>query len=192
MNDGFIALVVGIGLLGTIYAIGKWILGPIDRAARQRRAPIRFAISDFLCLFIAVQLPLALVSRLQSEDTKAYFWTFSILAWVVAPVIWICCAIALSRAGITSGKHRIVFMGLVLPIVYYGLIPFVVMAAFVVASLLAGQVDEILRRWWLAIVWVLTGAALVGCGLFTNRMVASRPTIQQDSASRPLDTSSRT
>ena len=64
-------------------------------------------------------------------------------------------------------------MGLVLPIVYYGLIPFMLLAVFAVATMLTGHVDEILRQWWLVPVWVSTGAALVACGMFTNRMIRS-------------------
>jgi len=173
MDDLFIVLSVFVGLIAAIFGLGKWILGPIDRAAKARRAPVRFAVSDFLCLFVAVQLPLTLVSRLQSEDTEVYYWIFTILAWVVAPIIWISCAVALSRAGITSGKHRFVFMGLVLPIVYYGLIPFMLMAVVAVATVLTGHGDEILRQWWLVPVWVATGAALVACGMFTNRLIRS-------------------
>jgi hypothetical protein len=176
MREVFLALTVGISLFGAIYGFGKWILGPIDRAARARRAPVRFAISDFLCLFVAVQLPLTFVSRFQSEDTVPYYWVFTILAWGIAPVIWISCAVALSRAGITRGKHRMVFMGVVLPIVYYGLIPFVMMAAIAIGTVLNGHGEELLPLWWLGLIWVFMGAALVGCGLFTNHVVRSTPT----------------
>jgi hypothetical protein len=185
MDDAFIAISVLLGVFAVIYAVGKWILGPIDRAARERRAPVRFAISDFLCLFVVVQLPLTLISRSRSEDTEALFWAFTILAWIVAPVIWISCAVALSRAGITSGKHRFIFMGVVLPIVYYGLIPFMLMAIFAIATFRSGHGIELGKYWWLIIIWVLLGAGLVGCGVFTNRLIRSTGVASVSDDSRP-------
>jgi hypothetical protein len=166
--------VVGViaGAYAAIYWMGRWILGPIDRAAKAVRAPVRFSIADFLCLFVAVQLPLTLAARLRSKETEIYFWLFSFLAWAVAPVIWGFCALALSRAGVTSGKHRLVFMGLVLPVVYYGLIPFVILAAIAISMLSIGDGLELLQHQWLAAAWVCTGIALVSCGIFTNRLTA--------------------
>ncbi len=155
-----------------IYVVGRWILGPIDRAARARRAPVRLAIADFLCLFVAVQLPLGLVSRLQGAETEDFFWLCSILAWVVAPVVWISCAVALSRAGITSGWQRFLFLGVVLPVVYYGLVPFVMAAGMAIMAVALGE-GQMLRLYWMYFFpWLAMGAALVGCGIFTNRMVA--------------------
>jgi len=168
--EPFVGVAALVGLIGTIYWLGRWILGPIDRAAKTVRAPVRLFVADFLCLFVAVQLPLTFVSRMRSEETEVYFWIFAVLTWVIAPIIWICCAVTLSRAGITNGKSRMVFMGLVLPIAYYGLIPFVVMTAFAIVSLIAGQGTEILQRPWLVTLWASIGAALVACGRFTNRL----------------------
>ena len=64
------------GCMLPIYLIGALDSGPIDRAAKVRTWP-RYALSmgDFLCLFIAVQLPLTLVSRFNYDDQdERYFW----------------------------------------------------------------------------------------------------------------------
>jgi hypothetical protein len=171
MNHLLFGVSIFVALVGAVYIGGRWILGPIDRAASQRRAPLRFSIGDFLCLFLVVQLPLTLVSRLRSDDTEAAFWICSILAWVVAPIIWISCAASLSRAGIRNGKHRLLFMGLILPIVYYGLTPFVIMAAIGIVMLLRGEIEELFRPWWLVPLWAFMGASLCGCGWYTNWLV---------------------
>jgi hypothetical protein len=168
--DFLIGMCVFVVLFGAIRWIGQWILGPIDRAAKAVRAPIRFSVADFLCLFIAIQLPLMLVNLLRSDDFEGLFWIFAVLTWVVAPIIWISCAIALSRAGITNGKSRMIFMGLVLPVVYYGLIPFVILPAAAIANLLDGEGARLLQYPWLGVLWVAIGAALIACGRFTNHV----------------------
>jgi hypothetical protein len=167
-----IGILVFVGLILVIAWIGKWILGPIDRAAKHRQAPARVSIGDLLCLFVVVQLPLTAVSQLRgSQDTETHFWMFTILAWVVAPIIWIACALALSRAGITSGKHRFAFMALVLPVVYYGLIPFMVLSlAGVMAFLFDGQVN-LARNWPWILGWACLGLALAASGRYTNWLV---------------------
>src|SRR3954468_7092812 len=99
----FFGVGVVIGTLVAVYFVGQWILGPIDRAAKGQHAPPRISIGDFLCLFVAVQLPLTLASRIRSDETEVYFWIFAALSWVVAPIIWISCARSLSRAGIMNG-----------------------------------------------------------------------------------------
>jgi hypothetical protein len=177
-------------IVAAVYWFGRWILGPIDRAAAARRAPARFSIGDFLCLFVVVQLPLTLVSRLQSEETEGFFWLFTILAWVIAPLTWTVCALSLSRAGIVHGRYRLVFMGLVLPIVYYGLIPFVALPAIALVMLLSGAAAEQFGPWWLIAIWVLTGTALIASGWYTNWLVQKTSVdmaISGDAVKSPLE-----
>jgi hypothetical protein len=170
-----------------IYYLGKWILGPIDRAAQERRGPARISLSDLMCLFIAVQLPLSFVSTLQAEETETMFLAFTVLTWLVAPIIWIACALKLSRACISSGKHRLLFMGLVLPVAYYGLIPFVLMGAAALVAIILGYGLELLEYSFLIAVWICTGLALVGCGLYTNWLVPL-PTRKIDPATEIVGT----
>jgi hypothetical protein len=165
-----LGLIAFAGLLVAIYFAGRWILGPIDRAAKARKVPARITLADILCLFLVVQLPMTLASSFRVEETEAYFWIFMILAWVIAPVIWISCAMTLSRAGISSGKARLLFMGLVLPIVYYGLTPFAVTTLIGVTWLMLGEGGERFRTPWIVAAWAFTAAALVGCGIYTNRL----------------------
>lgn len=169
--DAVIAMGMLGGLVAAAYGVGRWILGPIDRAAKVRGGRGRVSIGDLLCLFIVVQLPLTVVSRLQGEDTDEYFWIFTALAWIVAPIIWIACAVTLSRARITRGSHRVVFMGFVLPVVYYGLTPFFVLTIAAAEMIRTGHGAEIVEHLWSLVAWIGTAAALIVSGLYTNWLV---------------------
>jgi hypothetical protein len=155
-----------------IVFIGRWILAPIDRAAKSRKAPVRFSIGDFLCLFLAIQLPLAAVCGLPDEERRGPFWTFTIIAWIVAPTIWWACARALSKAGVLNGRHRFIFLGLVMPAVYYGLIPFIVLSELgAIAILLDDEFQFDRTALWLTLVWLALASVYVLGGLFTRRML---------------------
>ena len=155
-------------LVGAVYLGGRWILGPIDRAAKRRISGPRISISDCLCLFVAVQLPLAFIRRIRSDETEAAFWSFAVLSWIVAPVIWISCARALSLGGITSGIHRFLFMALVLPVAYYGLVPFVMLTAVAAIQIGGGDGAYLLSHPWRIVAWGCMGAALVAAGFYTH------------------------
>ena len=64
-------ILVGIALAAApIIWISRQILAPIDRAAKFRKAPVRFSIGDFLCLFLAIQIPLAAVHRTPARGPR--------------------------------------------------------------------------------------------------------------------------
>jgi hypothetical protein len=172
--DAFLGILLLTLLSAAIFSflgIAKWILKPIDDAAKFHNAPIRFSIADFLCLFLAIQLPLTLVHQIQGEETEVHFWVFTILTWLIGPIVWISCARALSRAGISNGRYRLVFMGLILPVVYYGLLPFVALTYIGVASLLVDGPMQVARWWALLLLWLAIGVGLAFSGLYTHRMV---------------------
>lgn len=144
MTSAVSAIIGVVLILSAILAPIIWtvqrILMPIDRAGKAREGlllvsndhPIaasdmvlRFSIGDFLCLFLIVQVPLAFVFRIDGKETRPHYWVMMGLIWLVAPFVWFTCARALSKAGIVSGLHRFVFLGLVVPAVYYGLFPFI-------------------------------------------------------------------
>src|SRR5215212_3182904 len=110
-------VVAGILLaVAPIFWIARRILSPIDEAAKFRQAPVRFSIGDFLCLFLAIQIPLAAVHRFMREDTIEAYWLFTIITWLVAPVIWFAGARTLSKAQVSTNSHRFVFLGLIMPL----------------------------------------------------------------------------
>ena len=175
-----------VALITPVFLIGKWILSPIDRAARFRNAPARFSLGDFLCLFLAVQLPLTAIYRLVEEDEKRLFWLFTVMTWIGAPLIWIACARTLSKAGVDNSKHRFVFIGLIMPFVYYGLVPFALLTLAGVASLFVDNVPSIgLRTGVMALGWLLLAVVFFLSGLFTRRMLIQASTTMPSSGNSP-------
>jgi hypothetical protein len=147
------------------------ILGPIDRLAKARNAAFRFSIGDFLCLFWVVQIPLAFVFQLDAEETAIPYWVFTVMVWAVAPLVWITCARALSKAGIFAGIHRYIFLGLVVPIAYYGLFPFIGLSWGGIAVLTLEGIPGVLRHKLAAAIWTGLALALVMSGLYTPWLV---------------------
>jgi hypothetical protein len=170
----FFGIAIG---LGPLVFIGWWILAPIDRAAKFRTAPMRFSVGDFLCLFLAIQIPLAFVYRFVGEDVSAYYWVLTILTWAIAPIIWIACGHTLSKAGITTSVHRFVFLGLIMPLVYYGLIPFTLLGL----SFLAALFDPAnVPFQWIGPAWLILAMLFFVSGLFVRKM------LQQSIAHAPI------
>jgi hypothetical protein len=158
------ALAAFLGIVALSFAPVLWIstsiLAPIDKAAKFRKAAVGFSIGDFLCLFLAIQLPLTAVYQFVRESGKEAYWGFTTLTWLVAPFIWFACARALSRAQITNSWHRIGFLGLVMPLVYYGLIPFTVLGIglFLPFEITFLQLPQMPLTWiTLAVLFFLSG-----------------------------------
>jgi hypothetical protein len=117
-----------IACFGPVVFIARWILTPIDRAAKSRQAPARFSIADFLCLFIIIQVPLAAINRLGGAEMEFDLWLLVIAAWVVGSLIWHVGARTLSKAGVAKNGHRFLYLGVILPLVYYGLLPYTILS----------------------------------------------------------------
>ena len=158
-----LVLVVLTGVAPIFWTVRR-ILRPIDQAAKNRNAPFRFSIGDFLCLFWVVQLPLTFVFQLSDEETLATYWILTVVIWAVAPLVWITCARALSKAGVLAGKHRFIFLAIVVPTVYYGLFPFIGLSWAGIATLATEGWQAMFGYraqlfWWfgLAIALVISG-----------------------------------
>jgi hypothetical protein len=178
-------VLVGITLaVAPIFCIARLILAPIDQAAKFRKAPVRFSIGDFLCLFLAIQIPLAGAHRFLGQDTMEAYWTFTIVTWLVAPVIWYAGARTLSKAQVTRNSHRFVFLGLIMPLVYYGLIPFTVLG-FTLLSPLVGQTNLPFR--WLLSAWFLLAALFFVSGRFVRWMLQRVPSDEPPVSDRQHD-----
>jgi hypothetical protein len=162
-------------------AIARWILTPIDRAAKFREAPARFSIGDFLCLFAAIQIPLTAVFQLTGKETQETYWIFTVLTWIIAPVIWVACARALSKAGVTRSWHRFVFLALIMPLVYYGVIPFCVIGISFFALLFGAHIPIRLT----ASIWIVLAILFFASGLFVRRMLSK--TDREDQPLAELD-----
>ena len=93
-----------------------WVLGPLDRAAKNRRYPIQFSLADFLCLFVQVQLALAgpaLLFRGMEDKTPAVGASVAIVALVL--LVWWTGVRTLSRAGVHGTVSRAFTLTIAIP-----------------------------------------------------------------------------
>jgi hypothetical protein len=136
LSEGLLVTLAVIGVVAGLAAIfgpslfaARWILAPIDRAAKSRQAPARFSLGDFLCLFVIIQIPLAAVFRIgDGNDENRSLWMPMVIVWILGTVIWYMGSRTLSKAGVRRTWVRSVYLGLILPLVYYGLLPFTILS----------------------------------------------------------------
>jgi len=102
----------------------RWILRPVDQAAKDLQRPTQFTIVDFLCLFFVLQLFMALThsfiptsGRVGMETT--ILWAMDIYGWISFGAMWMVSVQKLSRAAITHTWHRAAFLALVLPVAFF-------------------------------------------------------------------------
>jgi hypothetical protein len=175
--DVLLSIVFGLAcLVVTIFVIGRWIFSPIDRRGESRDAPLQFSISDILCLFVILQIPLIASHFLGTnsviEEEQRSFWMITIIAWVIAPIIWFTCARALSKADIRNGRHRLIFLGLILPFVYYALIPFLFLTGGSIGWLFSREdPQDADPSVWVVVTWSGLACTFFLCGLLTRRIV---------------------
>ncbi len=172
--DGLKVLLIPLGVVFTAWPL-MWtvlrILRPVDQAAKERNLPFRFSMGDFLCLFWVVQLPLAFVYRIEGRETESFYWILTVVVWGVAPVVWVTCARALSKAGVSEGKHRFIFLGIVVPTVYYGLFPFIGLSWVGVGAIGFEGMDYFLQHRSMIALWTILMFALIASGFYSPWMV---------------------
>lgn len=181
-------IVVGIitGLVAIIAPIAitvRLILTPIDRAAKLRNAPPRFSVGDFLCLFLAIQIPLAAISRLIEPSERNTFWLFTIATWIIGPLTWITCARTLSKAGIEKSSHRLLFMGFVMPVVYYGLSSFTCLCVTIVITAYSGP-DAPTTTSSVLVSWAVLMMLLILSWYFTKNILSDIGRLESELGSR--------
>ncbi len=110
--------------IAALVAIGRSILGPLDRAARNRMRPTQFTMVDFLSLMFLFQLPMAALHAFFDVREEPRVWVFDVFGWIACSLMWGASVSTLSRAGIEKTWQRGVFLAFVLPITYFGAILF--------------------------------------------------------------------
>ncbi len=188
-------VIAGIGLivfgLGAAVGVAVWVLGPIDRAAKEFRAPMQFTLVDFLCLFFLVQLPMALIHGLLSEDELAARWILDIYAWCAIGAFWTASVHFLSRAGIGNPRHRAVFLSFVAPSAIAGAIVLPSLTAVALVALAhftnpfspGNRIPTTIGT----LVYIGLLAAVFFSGRFTRTIVAAAAR-QRESADAPSQT----
>ena len=105
--------------------VGAWILWPLDRAARHRRARVQFTVIDFFGLVFLLQLPMALIRTAFQTDqpydeTRETEFLIYGMAWLATAMVWGKCVQIFSRAGVTNSTDRGLTVFLVLPMAFIG------------------------------------------------------------------------
>jgi len=110
---GLIALMVFVFVAAML---GRWLLGPVNRAAGHLNAPTRFILTDFLWLMIQLQVMLAVV-LVQIREQVSQRGQFMILGILALPVIilWAASVSVVSRAGITLPLRRAILILVLVP-----------------------------------------------------------------------------
>lgn len=162
--SGVIATALSVIL--TLATIGRFVLGPLDAAARHRRRPTQFTMADFLALVFLFQLPVALIRLILSQEAPhGFLYGF---AWVASSLMWGLSVQTLSRAGIETPWRRTVFLSAVLPLVYFGSVAFVgAVLLGIVAALFDDQALRLAGFWW----YIALCAALPGGFFWAARFV---------------------
>jgi hypothetical protein len=109
------AVAAGVALLGVV---GTWIVGPMDKAARNIQAPTQFYVSDALGLALLLQLatllPAWIIRHSPGQISTAVF--VGALVWGATAIIWWASIGSMSRAGVRQLSKRFVFSVVVLPL----------------------------------------------------------------------------
>ncbi len=118
----------------------NWVLGPLDRAAKNRRYPIQFTLADFLCLFVQIQLLLAWPATLfQTTEDKSAFIGIAIGVVALTLLVWWTGVHTLSRAGIHNTLGRALTLTIGIPFGYAGSLAIPAIGLTTLAMLFDGQ-----------------------------------------------------
>jgi len=162
-----IAFVLLLGIAAIpIWFCQKWVLGPLDRAARGRRGPTQFFLADMFSLFVLVQVPLAMIlgnaRGLEAPSILALTVTAGVLVAGAGSVWWFGVR-TLSRAGIGVVWQRFIVVSAVIPVAFVGSLSVVFLPLFAMG----------LGNIWLILVEIIVICVLYGLGRFVRWIVAT-------------------
>jgi len=170
-----ILAVAGVALAISV-AIGRWILRPIDQAAKNLQHPTQFTLIDFFCLFFLIQFPTGIIHAWVPVTPAQYKWVLIIYGWASCVVMWGFSVQKLSRAGIHNPRHRGIFLAFVLPVAFFGSIAFPLLLPLISIIVLGRTVQNPAAVVTSAVVvQVALVFGLYACGRFTRRMVTALP-----------------
>lgn len=129
-----------------------------------------------------MQIPLTLLAIFISRDDPSEFTPILTgAAWLVGPVAWLTCGRKLSQAGISNSRHRLLFMGVILPLVYYGLVPFSLFPVIVTVNYARGMPWMWQVPWYGLVIWFAFGVCYYLCYFAVQRMLRARDFEDEDS-----------
>ena len=169
---GLMALAVFAACIFVAGACIHWVLGPLNRTAKDRQLSVQFGLADLLCLFVLVQLPVGVVHWLihLARELPVGALTVDVVLMVITALLWLACVRLLSRAGIDVVWHRCVVLAVVLPCTIAG--PIAVLGFLFAAFGLVMDKQLAAAAWSLLAEMAVVGI-LYGLGRFTRAIVAS-------------------
>jgi hypothetical protein len=161
-----------IGLVAVAVA-GRWVFGPLNRAAEARDCPVQFTLADVLCLFVAVQAALGSLLWKAREKGEQHrdIMVLGALITLLVTLGWWQFVRTLSRAGVRVIWQRCVLMIVVLPLTAIGGLA-VAFVPFAVTDLFTSK-PHVFRDVCILAAGILLPGAIYKLGLFTRAIVAS-------------------
>jgi hypothetical protein len=150
-----------------------WVLGPLDRAAKNRRYPIQFSLADLLCLFVQVQLALAgpsLLFRTMADRTPAIGISVALVAGTL--LVWWTGVRTLSRAGVHSTTGRSVTLIVIIPLGYASALVLPCLGMMIFGSLVEPS-PETPWTGLMGLVEILLVVLVIILGFMTRRILAT-------------------
>lgn len=147
--------------------------GPGAAAAPQ------YSIADFLCLFVLIQFPMALIHGYLNpraigfsgrDDDRTYVWLLDGYVWLACGALWFVGVRTLSRAGIRNPWSRSIFLVVVLPATLVSAILCCSLPFFFPFVLFEPRSPE---SPWFCLGPLMALVAPFCCGLYTRRIVAA-------------------
>lgn len=162
---GLPCLGVPVALIVAVWATLNWILGPLNRAAKDRQYPIQYGLADLLSLFVLVQFPIGIIRWIANETRtdRATEVTIDIFVLIIAILLWWNTARLLSLAGVHRVWRRAVVLIVIVPCLIIG--PLAVLFPVIMAMDRPGPVFLLAELPIIGILYLL--------GLFTRAAVAS-------------------
>lgn len=150
-------------------------MAPLERAVTERRKPAQFTIADLLCLFLLVHLSSTVVYYLCQTPPGGDMFIVYVFGWGSWTALWWASVRKLSQAGVTSSRHRTLFLLLVLPWLLAGSIVQIPVLGWLIMSLgLLSCSDPTAPAHCLGSLASEVGlvATFYACAWFTYRIVA--------------------
>jgi hypothetical protein len=187
----FVAVAIA-GIILLMISMGRWIIGPIDVAARSVRAPAKLFAVDLLglaVLLLVAALPAVWLLQLNEKALQALIRIAAMILGAVlctaAMAIWFASSRALSRAGVVLPLKRIVFAVVLLPCTVLCLVV-VGMINLALVGWLSDKVDP--RLWFNLGMLLVVNLVAVGCvfgGHVLTRWILANPVLGHKSAIPP-------
>jgi hypothetical protein len=164
------AVVLLVAILGATVGVARWVLRPLDEAAKRSNSRLQFTLLDFFCLFALVQAPMAVIHGVVRHTPPAAMALMDVFAWFAVGSMWFLGVWAMSRAGVVRARDRCLFLLVVLPVSIISVLEFP--GWCIVQHLMSGYSVS----FWdmLPLIVVLTGvlAGVYPCGRLMRRIIA--------------------